>query len=252
MAEKLGLTDLQVLAPHEAGLQKLVTFVPASHFDKVRQAVFDAGAGHIGNYDSCGYSVDGKGTFRALNGAHPFVGQHGTLHTEPEIRFETIFPSYLVRHIVAELIKNHPYEEPAYDIYALQNTDSRVGLGLTGILPTPVSELDFLKRLKEIFSSSVIRHTSLKGKKIQKVALCGGSGSSLLTNAINSKADIYVTADFKYHQFADAQHDILIADIGHYESEQFAKEIFYDIIIKKYPIFAVYFSKVKTNPINYF
>ena len=251
MAAKLGLSDLQVLSPQAAGLQKLVTFVPASHFEQVRQAVFEAGAGHIGNYDSCAYSVEGKGTFCALEGAQPFVGQHGTLHTETELRFETVFPSRFNRQIVAALLNSHPYEEPAYDIYALHNTDTRVGLGLVGMLPTPMSELDFLSRLKEIFFAPVVRHTKLKGKKIAKVALCSGSGSSLLANAVRSKADVYVAADFKYHQFADAEQDILVADVGHFESEQFAKEIFRELIIKKIPNFAVHFSKVITNPINY-
>ena len=251
MAAKLGLTVLQVLSPQGAGLQKLVTFIPASHFEQVRQAVFDAGAGNIGNYDSCGYSVDGSGTFRALNGATPFVGAHGTLHTEPEIRFETVFPSRLNRQIVSALLNNHPYEEPAFDIFALQNADMRVGLGVVGVLPAPVSELQFLNQLKEIFSMPIVRHTNLKNKEIQRVALCGGSGSSLLWSAVGSKADVFVTADFKYHQFADAAHDILVADIGHFESEQFIKEFFYDLLIKKIPNFAVYFSKVITNPINY-
>ena len=251
MALKLGLVDMQVLAPHGFGLQKLVTYVPASHFDEVRAAVFEAGAGHIGNYDSCGYSVEGKGTFRALNGACPFVGKHGILHTESELRFETVFPSHLNRQIVTALVNSHPYEEPVYDIFALQNADTRVGLGVAGMLPVPESELYFLNRLKEIFLSPVIRHTNLKGREIQKVALCGGSGSSLITNAIRSNADVFVTADIKYHQFNDAEQDIMIADIGHYESEQFTKEIFYDVIIKKFPNFAVHFSKVKTNTINY-
>jgi len=251
MAAKIGLSDLQVLSPQEAGLQKLVTYIPATHFEQVRQAIFEAGAGHIGNYDSCGFSVEGKGTFRALDGARPFTGQHGTLHTETELRFETVFPSRFNRQIVTALLNSHPYEEPAYDIYALKNTDVRIGLGLVGMLPTPVSELDFLNRLKEIFLSPVIRHTKLKGKEIQKVALCGGSGSSLLANAVRSKADVYVASDFKYHQFADAEQDIMVADVGHFESEQCAKEIFHELIIKKIPNFAVHFSKVITNPINY-
>ena len=251
MAAKLGLSDLQVLSPQESGLQKLVTCIPASHFEQVRQALFEAGAGHIGNYDSCGYSVDGKGTFRALDGARPFVGKHGTLHTESEIRFETVFPSRFNRQMVTALLNSHPYEEPAYDIYALKNTNTRVGLGLVGVLPSPVSELHFLNQLKEIFSTPVIRHTKLRGKEILKVALCGGSGSALLANAVRSKADAYVAADFKYHQFADAEQDILVADAGHFETEQFAKEIFYELIIKKFPNFAAHFSKVRTNPINY-
>jgi len=251
MAAKIGLSGLQVLSPQESGLQKLVTFIPESHFEQVRLALFEAGAGGIGNYDSCGYCVEGKGTFRALDGARPFVGQRGTLHTETELRFETVFPSRFNRQMVTALLNAHPYEEPAYDIYALQNTDTRVGLGLVGMLPSPVSELDFLKKLKEIFLPPVIRHTHLKGKEIQKVALCGGSGSSLLANAIRSKADVYVASDFKYHQFADAGQDILVADVGHFESEQCAKEIFHELIIKKFSTFAVHFSKIITNPINY-
>ena len=251
MAAKLGLTDLQVLSPQGAGWQKLVAYIPFSHFEQVRQAVFDAGAGHIGNYDSCSYSVEGKGTFRALDGAQPFVGQHGTLHTEPEIRFETVFPSHLNRQIVAALMGSHPYEEPAFDIYALQNANTRAGMGVVGLLPEPVSELHFLNGLKETFHAPVIRHTHLRNKEIQRVALCGGSGSSLLANVIRSKANVFVTADFKYHQFADAEQDILVADIGHFESEQFTKEIFHEILVKKIPNFAVHFSKIKTNPINY-
>jgi dinuclear metal center YbgI/SA1388 family protein len=251
MADKIGLTDLQVLSPQRSGLQKLVTYIPSSHFEQARQAIFEAGAGHIGNYDMCGYSMEGSGTFRPLDGARPFAGFHGTMHTETEIRFETIFPSHLSRQIVKALVDNHPYEEPAYDLFALQNTNTRVGLGLVGMLPAPVSEMQFLNHLKETFLSPIIRHTHLKKKKIQKVALCGGSGSSLLANAIRSKADVFVTGDFKYHQFADAEHDILVADIGHFESEQFVKEIFYELIVKKFSNFAVHFSKIKTNPINY-
>ena len=251
-AEKLGLINLQSLSPQSAGLQKLVTFIPATHFEQVRQALFEAGAGHIGNYDLCGYSVEGKGTFRAMDDTNPFLGRHGTLHTESEIRFETVFPTHLNRRIIAALVNSHPYEEPAFDIYTLHNTDMRTGLGVVGFLSTPVGELDFLKKLKQNFSPPYIRHTNLKGRKIHKVALCGGSGSSLLANAIAGNADAYVTGDFKYHQFAEAEHDILVADIGHFESEHFVKEIFFEILMKKNTNFAAYFSKVKTNPINYF
>jgi dinuclear metal center YbgI/SA1388 family protein len=251
MAEKLKLGNLQVLLPQGSGLQKLVAYIPVSHFEQVRRAIFDAGAGYTGNYDSCGYSVEGAGTFRALDGAQPFVGQHGTLHTERELRFETVFPARLSKQIVAALINSHPYEEPAYDIYALQNADTQVGLGVVGMLPGPMSELHFLKKLKETFLAPAIRHTNLRDKEILRVALCGGSGSSLLANAIRCQADVFVTADFKYHQFADAGQDILVADIGHFESEQFTKEIFHEVLMKKFPNFAVHFSKVKTNPINY-
>ena len=251
-AAKLGLTRVQSLTPKDAGLQKLVAFVPASHFEGVRQALFEAGAGCIGNYDCCGYSVEGKGSFRALDGANPFVGRHGTLHIEPEMRFETIFPAHLNRQITSALVNSHPYEEPAFDIYSLKNIDVQTGLGVVGYLPSPVSELDFLKKLKEIFSPPFIRHTNFTGREIQKVALCGGSGGSLLANVAACRSDAFVTGDLKYHQFADAGHELFVADIGHFESEHFAKEIFYELILKKFSNFAVSFSKVKTNPINYY
>ena len=163
-AAKLGLTNLQALSPKTAAFQKLVTFIPATHFEQVRQAIFEAGAGHIGNYDSCGYSVEGKGCFRASDKANPFVGQSGTLHVEPEHRFETIFPSYMNRQIVTALVNSHPYEEPAFDIYTLQNIDTRTGLGVVGVLSEPMSEKDFLNKLKEIFSCPTIRHTNLRGR----------------------------------------------------------------------------------------
>lgn len=252
MAKKLELANIQILLPQGPGLCKLVTFIPKEYFVRVSDAVFKAGAGHTGNYDLCGYSVEGQGTFRALENARPFAGLTGQRHTEPEIRFETVFPAHLGKQIIAALLENHPYEEVAYDIYALQNTYSQTGTGVTGILPVPVDERTFLQKLKETFSGQVIRHTDFHDRPVQTVALCGGSGSSLLNDAIRSKADVFVTADFKYHQFADAGQDIFIADIGHFESEQFAKEIFHEILKKKFPNFATHFSKIKTNPINYY
>lgn len=251
MAAKLGLADIRILSPMKTGLQKLVTFIPNDYFVQVREAIFRAGAGHAGNYDSCGFSVEGKGTFCPLENAHPFAGQHGKLQTEPETRFETIFPAHQTKQVLAALLDNHPYEEVAYDLYALQNRDDKTGLGVIGTLTAPLSESHFLQKLKDTFLAPVIRHTNLKDKEISKVALCGGSGSSLLELAVRNKADVFVTADFKYHQFAEAEENIFITDIGHFESEQFTKEIFHELLMKKFPNFAIHFSKVKTNPINY-
>jgi dinuclear metal center YbgI/SA1388 family protein len=251
MAQKLGLNDIRVLACRGNTLQKLVTYIPKAYLSEVREALFEAGAGHVGNYDCCGFETEGNGAFRALAGTNPFAGKRGERHIEAEVRFETVFPSHIQSKIIAALLKTHPYEEVAYDIFALQNKQQQTGLGVTGYLPSPMDEQAFLRLLKEVFHTPVLRHTNLRGKDIQKVALCGGSGSSLLSDALGSRADIYVTADFKYHQFADAEKDILVADIGHFESEQFTKEIFYDILTKKNPTFAVQFSQVNTNPINY-
>ncbi|MDR1666883.1 MAG: Nif3-like dinuclear metal center hexameric protein [Bacteroidales bacterium] len=251
MAQKLGLSNIRVLACRGNTLQKLVAYIPKAFLSEVREALFAAGAGHVGNYDCCGFETEGNGMFRALPGTNPFAGKPGERHTEAEIRFETVFPSHLQSGVIAALLKTHPYEEVAYDIYGLRNSHQQTGLGVTGWLPAPVDEQAFLRLLKEVFHTPVLRHTCLRGKNIRKVALCGGSGSSLLPDALSSRADIYVTADFKYHQFADAGKDILVADIGHFESEQFTKEIFYDILTKKNPTFAVQFSQVNTNPISY-
>ncbi|HEY4784719.1 MAG TPA: Nif3-like dinuclear metal center hexameric protein [Bacteroidales bacterium] len=252
MADKLGLIRVMVLKPLTGMLCKLVTFVPVEHAEKVRQAIFDAGAGHIGLYDCCSFNISGEGTFRASEEANPFVGEKGQVHHEPEIRIETIFPKHLESKILSSMIKAHPYEEVAYDIYPLANRFNNVGAGAVGYFEHPMDETGFLKLLKERFDVPVIRHTKLLSRKISCVALCGGSGSSFLSDARKAGADVFVTGDFKYHQFFDAENRILIADIGHFESEQFTLEIFYDLLIKNFSNFALRFTKVKTNPINYF
>lgn len=252
IAEKIGLKNTQILSPSEDLLIKLVTFIPADHLDKVQEAVFAAGAGHIGKYDQCSYQVSGNGTFRAGEEANPFVGEKEEFHIEKEIRFETIIPVHLKHRVVEALISAHPYEEVAYDLYPLQNTNPLVGSGMIGELDEPQDESLFLSGLAKIFECEVIRHTHLSGKPIRRVAVCGGAGSSLLSKAIAAKADIFITGDFKYHDFFDAENKIVVADIGHYESEQFTKDLFYELLIKKFSNFALRLSEIKTNPISYF
>lgn len=252
IGEKLGLVNCSILAPLGNQLKKLVTFVPEAHAEKVRSAIFDAGAGMIGNYDSCSYNISGKGSFRALKNANPFVGEVGEIHYENEIRFETVFPEHLKSDVVKALLMAHPYEEVAYDIYSLDNKYYMAGAGMIGELNKEIESSSFLNELKKVFKVPIIRHTRLLNKKIKKVAFCGGSGSFLLKNAINQKADIFITGDFKYHQFFDAENQIVIADVGHFESEQYTKELFYDILTKKFPNFAFHFSEVNTNPVNYY
>lgn len=251
ICEKLGLKNCRVLSPVEGQLKKLVTFIPVADAEKVRAAIFDAGAGHIGNYDSCGFNAKGSGSFRGNESTNPYVGEKGKIHFEEETRFETIFPRYLQNKIVNALIKTHPYEEVAYDIYPLDNLNPQVGIGMVGELGQEVDETEFLQTIKNIFDCKAIRHTAFLNKKIKKVAIVGGSGSSYLHAAIGANADIFITGDFKYHQFFDAANKILIADIGHFESEQFTKELFYELLTKKFPKFAVRLSEVKTNPVNY-
>ena len=251
MCKKLNLNDCKILYPEKSGLKKLVAFIPADHAEKVRYAIFNAGAGHIGNYDMCSFNVTGKGSFRALDGTNPYVGKQNEIHFEDEVRLETILPDYIVPQVIREMIKAHPYEEVAYDIYPLENANNNVGLGMVGALKASVDELVFLKKVKKVFNGQCIRYTQLLNKKIKTVAVCGGSGSSLISSAIRNKADIFITADIKYHQFFDAGGKIVLADIGHYESEQYAKEIICDIIKKKFPNFALHLSEINTNPINY-
>ncbi len=252
IADKLGLINTRILAPKKTLLKKLVTFVPKTHLKQVQESLFQAGAGNIGNYDSCSFSLEGIGSFRGNEHSNPFIGEKGKLSLEKETRLELIFETIHEFQIISALKQTHPYEEVAYDIYQLENTYQHIGSGMVGELETPISEMEFLERLKSVFMLKLIKHTPLLNKSIKKVALCGGSGSFLLKNAIHSKSDIYISSDFKYHEFFDAENQILIADIGHYESEQFTPEIFYEIISNKFPTFASYLTETNTNPVNYF
>lgn len=251
LAEKLGLQNIKILKPVSGNLKKLVTFVPSEHAHKLRTALFEAGAGNIGNYDSCSYNSEGKGTYRANENANPFAGKINELHTENEIRIETIFPSYLKSKVLSALLANHPYEEVAFDIFSLDNTYNKQGIGAIGILNEEADENIFLKSIKETLNCKQIRYSALTGKKIKKVAVCGGSGSFLISEALSSGADAFVTADLKYHQFQEPENKLLLVDAGHFETEYHTLEIFYELLNKKFPTFAIYFSKVSTNPVNY-
>ncbi len=248
----LGLNKLKILSPFKDFLFKLVVFVPVEYEDKVREAIFNAGAGHIGNYDQCSYNLSGKGSFRGLEGTNPFIGTKGTLHFEKETRIETIMPKHLINRIVKALIESHPYKEPAYDIYPVQNQFSKAGMGIIGELKEPMKEIPFLKMVKKKYNTPILKHTSLLNKNIKTVALCGGTGTQLIGEAKKQGADVFISSDFKYHQFFEGEKQILIIDVGHYESEQFSKQLFYDMIHKKFPNFAIHFSKTNTNPVKYF
>lgn len=251
MAEKIGLQKVRILEPQNGHLVKLVTFVPASYEEKVRTALFEAGCGCIGNYDACSFNIAGTGTFRAQEGTHPFCGKVGELHRENEVRIETVLPAYRKSEAVKALLAAHPYEEPAFDIYPLQNSWMQAGAGIIGQLETEETELDFLKRIKKIFEVECLRHNKLTGREIKTVALCGGAGAFLMPLAISNGADVFITGEIKYHDYFGHDQDILLAEIGHYESEQYTKEIFYDIIRGLFPDLAVQQTKINTNPIKY-
>ncbi|MGM0528883.1 MAG: Nif3-like dinuclear metal center hexameric protein [Bacteroidota bacterium] len=251
MAEKIKLRDIQVLAPLDNKLLKLVVFVPLSHEEKVRDAIFNAGAGNIGNYDRCSYNISGRGTYRAGPGSEPFAGERGKEHTEEEIRIETVLPGHLEKKVIRAMIDSHPYEEVAYDLYRIENKVPGAGLGCVGVMPESITDHDLIERLGEIFKAKGIRHTTLHGKKISKVAVLGGSGDAFINRAVSSGADAFITADIKYHSYFQAGDDLLLVDIGHYESEKPATEILHELITKKFPKFAIQFSEVNTNPVNY-
>ena len=251
IAEKLGLKNVRVLEPKEEALVKLVTYVPVAQAEEVRNALFAAGCGCIGRYDSCSYNVEGSGTFRAQEGTHPYCGAVGELHTEAEVRIETILPAYRKAEAVKALLKVHPYEEPAFDLYPLQNTWQQAGAGVIGELEKPETELEFLKRVKKTFEVECLRHNKLMGREIQTVALCGGAGAFLLPLAIRQRADVFLTGEIKYHEFFGHEGEILLAETGHYESEQYTKEIFYTIIRDLFPSLDVQQTRVNTNPIKY-
>ena len=252
IAALLGLKNTSVLSPKQDTLKKLFTFVPVDRAEQVRNAIFGAGGGYIGHYSECSFNVEGEGTFKAEAGTNPYVGDIGKRHTEKELKIEVILPAFLEGRIIAAMKAAHPYEEVAYDVVNLSNTNSRVGSGVIGELAEPVKENEFLSRLKEIFGLKIIRHTAPTGRPVKKVAVCGGAGSFLVSKALAVGADVYVTADMKYHEFFDANGRIMIADIGHYESEQFTINLLQEILEQKFPTFAVLKTGVETNPVRYF
>ncbi|PLW98146.1 MAG: Nif3-like dinuclear metal center hexameric protein [Marinilabiliales bacterium] len=251
LCEVLGIDEPVILVPGKGALSKLVTFVPEAHAEMVRKAMFSAGAGKIGNYDNCSFNSIGEGTFQAGEGTNPFVGEQGKTHTEKETRIEVVFPSYLKSKIIAALIKSHPYEEVAYDIYALENHHPGVGAGMIGNLEKPLPASEFFNFIKEKLNLPGIKYTGDLKTKVRRVALCGGSGSFLMNAARRANADIFITGDIKYHDYFEAGKKMIVADIGHYESEQFTKELLFEVLKEKIPTFALSISKVNTNPVKY-
>lgn len=252
IADEIGLKNISVLAPKGDLLKKLYTFVPVAHAGKVRQAIFDAGGGHIGNYKECSFNSEGVGTFKGGAGTDPYAGKPGELHNENETKVEVIFPAWLEGRILKNLLAAHPYEEVAYDIVKLENRFPSIGSGIIGELEKPLDESSFLRSIKEKFGLRVIKHTRLLNREITKVALCGGAGSFLISSALAAGAHIYITSDIKYHEFFDANDKMVIADIGHYESEQFTINLLQEFLEQKFPTFAVLKTEVNTNPVRYF
>lgn len=251
IAEKIGLKNLQILSPKRNILTKLVTFVPQSDTGKILKSLFEAGAGIIGDYKNCSFRVAGRGTFLPMENANPAVGRVGQLEEELENRIEVMFPTYLEKKIVSALKQSHPYEEVAYYLHQINNENQDVGAGMVGELTVEMEEKDFFIHLKKEMNLQVVKHTRFLDKPIKKVALCGGAGIFLLGDAKRAGADIFITADVKYHEFFDADKQLILVDISHYESEFFTKELLMDILSQKFSNIALYLSNVVTNPISY-
>lgn len=255
ICEKLGLKKEQcrVLKPMQNQLCKLHTYITEEHAEKLRSTLFAAGAGHIGNYDECSFNVIGEGTFRGNEASKPKVGVRNVREHTKEMKIEVIFPIWKKNEVLKALREGHYYEEIAYEIYPTLNSLQETGSGMIGEWEHPMETSYFLEHVKKKLNSSCIRHTPLHVKtSIKRIAVCGGAGIFLLPEAIKQKADAFITADVKYHQFFDAEDNIVLCDVGHYESEQFTPEIFMEILKNKFPTFAALFSKTKTNPVNYY
>lgn len=251
MAAAIGLKNVRILRPLSQSLQKLTTFVPPADTERVLAALHQAGAGRIGNYSACSFRVEGTGTFLPGESAMPTVGQRGQLESVTEHRVEVLFPAAAQHAVMAALRRAHPYEEVAFYIHNLENENQDAGSGVIGELDRETSTLEVLGNLKAAFKTGCVRHTAILKPRVKTIAMCGGAGSFLLPRAIQAGADLFVSADFKYHEFFDADGLITIADIGHYESEQYTKDLLAEVLREKFPTFAVNFSKTITNPISY-
>lgn len=252
IGKRIGLTKMTTLAPKKGVFAKVVVYVPDDYVANVMDALFEAGAGAIGNYAECSFATSGTGTFKPMEGSDPFAGTQGERENSLETKVEVLVTTHILNKVVRAMKEAHPYEEVAYEVYPMLNENNFEGAGMIGMLSEPMETEQFFQHIKDTFKCGVIRHTELTTDTIQTVAFCGGAGGFLLRNAISKKADIFITGDYKYHEFFDADRQIIIADIGHYESEQYTSHLLEGVLTKKFPKFAVHLTEVNTNPINYF
>ena len=251
ICEVLGIKNPQILIPRSKSIKKLTTYAPVADAENIKRALFKAGAGEIGNYSNCSFSLEGTGSFKAGNGANPTIGKLGEVHFEKEMQINVIYSFEREKPILNALFEAHPYEEVAYEVLTLENSNQDLGMGMIGTLDTEMDEKEFLIRTKERLNAKVVRHSELLGKKVNKVAVLGGSGAFAIGAAKKAGADIFISADMKYHDFYQAENQLVIADMGHFETEQFTKDLLVDYLTKKIPNFAVSLSESITNPIKY-
>jgi len=252
MCKQLGLKDTKILIPQKGTIKKLTTYVPKAKAENLRNKLFKAGAGNIGNYSNCSFNVDGQGSFMGNENSNPAYGEKLRTHYEEETQINITYRRHNEKSVLKALFSNHPYEEVAYEVETLDNANQNIGIGMTGVFDEPLTEDEFLEKLKSVFGTPVVRHSALLGKPVSKVAVLGGSGAFAIPHALSKKADALVTADLKYHDFFKAENKILLADVGHFESEQYTKALLFDHINEKFTNFAVILSNTKTNPVHYY
>ncbi|MDG1762742.1 MAG: Nif3-like dinuclear metal center hexameric protein [Flavobacteriaceae bacterium] len=252
LIEKLGVSNSKVLIPKPSGIKKLNTYVPKEHSGKVLESLHKAGAGALGNYSDCSFTLEGRGQFKGNEASTPHLGKPLEKINVDETQIQVVFESHLSPLVEKALLTSHPYENVAFEIYSLDNTLPSIGMGRIGSLKQSMDEEMFLNLIKTKLNPKGIRHSPLIGRKIQTIAVLGGSGSFAISQAKQQKADAFITADLKYHQFYQGETEVLLIDVGHYESEQFTKNLIFDYLIKKMPNFAIVLSRTKTNPVNYF
>lgn len=251
IADKLNLINRRILQLKSFLIQKLVVFVPFEYQEALEKSLFEAGAGEMGNYAECSFVSEGTGSFKPLDGADPHTGSIGIRTIQKEAKVEVIFPIWKQSAILTAMKNAHPYEEVAYELYTLQNKHQEIGAGIIAELEQSVDIKDFLNELKSIFNVKCLKHTQIISDKIKKIAICGGSGSFLIQDAIRAKADVFITSDIKYHDFFEANNQLVLVDIGHFESEQFTIELFADVLKNNFPTFAHFKTDVHTNPVKY-
>ena len=251
ICEKLALKNRSLLIPQNETIKKLITFVPSENAEKVRNALFAVGGGTLGNYENCSFNIEGNGSFNGKESSNPVIGKKGEIHFEKETQIGITFPKHLQNSILKTLFESHPYEEVAYEITTLENQNQQIGMGMIGEFEKEMEEQEFLEFVKKTMKTDCIRHSKLLKKKIKKVAVLGGSGSFAIDAAKKAGADAFISSDFKYHDFFKAENTLLLADIGHYESEQYTKDLLHAFLQKKITSFAVLLSQINTNPISY-
>lgn len=218
--KKLGVKDATALKANVQKLYKLVVFVPHKEVDAVMNALFAADAGKIGAYGECSFRSEGQGTFKGDDSTNPNYGQKGIRETVAEQKIETIVPQHLLAKVIQKMIKAHPYEEVAYDVYALENQSFYTGIGAIGTLPKALSKKELTLALQKLFKLKTLRFIDGGHKTFKRVAICTGSGTSLMKDALKQKADVFLTGDIKYHQATEAQvKKLSMVDLGHFHSE---------------------------------